>query len=75
MARTVKPVETFIPKTDQTISKLLLTVEEAAHVMSTNRNRIYQMLRDGEIMSVLIGRSRRIPYSALERWIADRISA
>ncbi len=43
--------------------------------MSTNRNRIYQMLRDGEIMSVLIGRSRRIPYSALERWIADRISA
>jgi excisionase family DNA binding protein len=57
------------PPTD-TANKLLLTVEEAARRLSICRAHLYGFLLSGEIQSVCLGRSRRIPVAALEAFIA-----
>jgi excisionase family DNA binding protein len=51
------------------MSKLLLTPNEAAEALSISRSKLYELLARGEVESVLIGASRRIPVSALERFI------
>jgi excisionase family DNA binding protein len=49
--------------------KGLLYPEDAADWLSISRARLYQLLTAGEIESVKIGRSRRIPVQALERFV------
>jgi excisionase family DNA binding protein len=51
-------------------SRLLLTVEAAAELLSVGRTTVYELVATGELASVKIGRSRRIPYQALCRFIA-----
>lgn len=48
----------------------LLTVEEAAARMGCGRTKAYEAVRLNEIESVKNGRLRRIPSSAVDRWIA-----
>jgi excisionase family DNA binding protein len=55
-------------------AKLLLTVEEAAAQLSIGRPKIYQLVMRGDIVSVKIGASRRIPVTALEEFV-ERLSA
>lgn len=50
----------------------LLKIEEAARLLSLGRSKTYQLVMDGAIPSIHIGRSRRIPAAALERWIDQR---
>ena len=54
-------------------SKLLLTVEEAAHLLSIGRSLVYRLVLRQEIVSVKIGRTRRIPLVALETFIARQL--
>lgn len=54
-------------------SKLLLTVDEAAHQLGIARSHLYLLVMHGEIASVKLGRSRRIPVAALERFIVERL--
>ena len=54
------------------MDKGLLKIEEAAHVLSLGRSKTYQLVMEGAIPSIHIGRSRRIPAAALERWIDQR---
>jgi excisionase family DNA binding protein len=49
--------------------KLLLRVEEAAHLLSISRNTVYELLQRGELGSVKIGGCRRIPLDALRTLI------
>ncbi|WP_017972913.1 excisionase family DNA-binding protein [Actinopolyspora halophila] len=58
--------------TDQ--PQTLLTVEQAAHRLAIGRTHMFQLLRNGEIASVRIGRARRIPTDALDAYI-DRLTA
>ena len=51
--------------------QLLLTPEQAAQRLALGRTRVYALLRGGAIESVKIGRSRRIPFRALERYVAQ----
>jgi len=46
-----------------------LTVAEAAAVIKVGRSKTYQMVRSGELPSVKIGRSRRVPARKLQDWI------
>jgi excisionase family DNA binding protein len=46
--------------------KILLTVGEAADRLALGRTFVYQLVTRGEILSVKLGRARRIPVSALE---------
>ena len=51
---------------DTSAPKLLLRVEEAAHMLSLSRKTIYDLVRRGELSSLKIGGSRRIPVTALQ---------
>lgn len=49
--------------------QLLLTVDEAVQRSRIGRTRIFELIKAGEIRSVKIGRSRRIPVRALEEYV------
>lgn len=53
---------------------LLYTIPEAASALRISRTKIYELLDAGEIESVHIGRSRKIPAEALRSYI-DRLRA
>lgn len=55
-------------------TKLLLTVEEAAQQLSVGRPKMYQLVMRGDVVSVKIGASRRIPVTALVEFV-ERLSA
>jgi excisionase family DNA binding protein len=48
---------------------LLLTVEESARELRIARRRVYDLIRDGAIASVKIGKSRRISRTAIEEYV------
>jgi excisionase family DNA binding protein len=48
---------------------LLHTPEAAAGILSIGRSKTYELMESGELESVKIGRSRRIPHDALERFV------
>lgn len=50
----------------------MLTVTEAAALLRIGRNLAYQLVADGEIPSVRLGRLIRIPRSTLEQRIGVR---
>jgi excisionase family DNA binding protein len=53
-------------------SVLLLTVKESAKRLSLARSTLYELVLTGEIASIKIGRSRRIPLDALTAYV-DRL--
>lgn len=50
---------------------LSLTVSELAKVLRIGRNSAYQLVSDGTIRSVLVGRSIQIPRTALMRFLEN----
>ncbi|MGH9421884.1 MAG: helix-turn-helix domain-containing protein, partial [Thermoanaerobaculia bacterium] len=53
-------------------SQSLLTVEEAAAVLRIGRNMCYELIRQGQIPHVRLGRLIRVPRFGLEAWIAQQ---
>ena len=53
----------------QDVVTKVLKVEDLAHMLSIGRNTAYELVRSGKIRSVKIGRSYRIPYSAVEDYL------
>ncbi|MPZ51038.1 MAG: helix-turn-helix domain-containing protein [Dehalococcoidia bacterium] len=49
--------------------KLLLTIDEAAQRLGIGRSHAYVYVMKGEIESVKLGRSRRVPATALENFV------
>jgi excisionase family DNA binding protein len=49
---------------------MLLTVEETASELRIARRRVFEMIRDGRLPSVKIGRSRRVRSSDLAAYVA-----
>lgn len=49
----------------------LLTIVDTARHLGISRSKVYELLADGELPSVRIGRTRRIALAALEEFIAD----
>ena len=52
------------------VEKLLLKPEEAAEVLSIGRSKVYELMGTGELASVRIGASRRIPADALVEFVS-----
>jgi excisionase family DNA binding protein len=52
---------------------LLLKVDEAARLLNLGRSTVYLLMAQGELPSVRIRTSRRIPLAALQTWVNDRI--
>ena len=51
-----------------------LTVPQAAAQLAISRAKLYQLLSNGSIESLTIGRSRRIRVAALDDYIARRVA-
>jgi excisionase family DNA binding protein len=49
--------------------RLLLTVSEAAQLLGIGRSLLYELLADGQVESIHVGRLRRIPTDALADYI------
>ncbi len=67
-------MNTPIPTPQETLEaldrqKLAVTVEEAARLLSLNRTKVYALCTRGELRSLKIGRSRRIPVAALHEYL------
>jgi excisionase family DNA binding protein len=54
--------------------RLLLRPREAAEALGISRSRAYELIASGDLPSVRIGSSVRVPVVALELWIAERTS-
>ncbi|MDQ6849554.1 MAG: helix-turn-helix domain-containing protein [Actinomycetota bacterium] len=54
--------------------KLLHTPEDAARRLGVGRTRLYALMADGQITSIRIGRSRRIPSTALSAYVERLLS-
>ena len=59
---------------EQLDSRLLVTVDEAAHRLAIGRSHVYEQIQRGTLRSVLIGRSRRIVKDDLEAFIEELLS-
>ena len=50
---------------------LLLKVPEVMARLAVGQTKVYELMSSGELRSVKVGRSRRVPTDELERFIAD----
>jgi excisionase family DNA binding protein len=51
------------------MTRLLLTVPEAAAALAISRSKLYELITSGAIASLRIDGSRRVPVSALNDYI------
>lgn len=56
-------------------AKELLTVPEAAELLSLSRTTIYELVANGAFPVIKIGRATRIPTEALRRWVRDQLDS
>lgn len=56
------------------LPKLLMTIDEAAQVLSLSRSLMYDLLMSDQIISIKIGRVRRVPVSALTIYVEHQIA-
>lgn len=50
--------------------KLLHKPEEAAQLLGIGRTKMFELIAEGQIETVQIGRARRVPTQALEDYVA-----
>jgi excisionase family DNA binding protein len=51
--------------------RLLLTAAQAAAALGVSRTKLYELVGDGAVVPLHIGRSVRLPVSELERFVAS----
>lgn len=56
------------------VRPLLVTVTQAAEILAVGRTTIYQLISDGVLSPVRIGRNMRLTLAELERLVSDRIA-
>jgi excisionase family DNA binding protein len=54
---------------------LLLRPAEAARLLGISRSKLYELLMEGEIPTIHIGRSVRIPLAQLRAWVNQQLPA
>ena len=57
-------------KLEEGRQRLLLRPEEVAEVLAIGRTGVFELIRTGELRSVKIGKSRRIPADAVVEYVA-----
>ena len=51
------------------MEKLLLNTTEVAELLGVGRNRVYELIYSGQLASAKLGRTRRIPVSAVRAYV------
>jgi len=59
----------------KTMDRLCYRPGEVAEIVGISRSKAYELLASGEIPSIRIGHSVRVPADALRAYIADRLAA
>ncbi len=63
-------IDLLTPMGGAAVSRLLLTVPEAAEALAISRSKLYELLASGVIASIRIDGSRRIPLTAQEEYVS-----
>jgi prophage regulatory protein len=53
------------------MEKLLLKISDVAKVLNIGRSLSYELITQGQIPSIRVGRCLRVSSEALEKWIKD----
>jgi excisionase family DNA binding protein len=53
------------------MDKLLFTVTEVADALGVGRSKVYELMADGSLYSVKLGRARRVPADAVRRFVDE----
>jgi len=54
---------------------MLLNVAAAAHELGVSRSKMFELIKSGEIPSLLVGpKIRRVPRAALEEYVARKLA-
>ena len=56
-------------------ARLLLTVPETAQVLGLGRTKIYELINDGELEAIHVGRAVRIPTEAISEFVQRKRAA
>jgi len=56
------------PSTD----RALLRAEEVAEILGISRWNAQDLIREGRVPSVMVGKRRRVPVAALHAWVAQQ---
>ncbi len=54
--------------------EILLSVREAARRLAIGRSLLYRLMLERQVLSVKIGRSRRVPVWALDEFVKVKVS-
>ncbi len=57
-----------------TSAPLLLKPPEAARLLSVSRTTVYELAKSGQLKSIRVGRSVRIPESAIAEFIESKLA-
>ena len=55
--------------------RMALRVGEAAEALGISRSRVYELIAQGDIPKIKIGKSVRVPVEGLREWVARRQAA
>jgi excisionase family DNA binding protein len=53
---------------------VLLTIPVAMNRLSISRSSLYELMALGEIVSIKLGRSRRVPSASIDDFVARRVA-
>lgn len=56
------------------MDKLLLRPVEVAEVVGVGRSKVYELISAGELPSIRLGGSIRVPVDQLRRWVDQKAS-
>ena len=56
------------------VERLLYRPAEAAEAIGVSRTRMYELIASGEIPSLRIGGSLRVPVDLLRRWVEQQVA-
>lgn len=56
------------------IRPLCVTIDETADMLSIGRTAVYQLIADGEIEAIKLGKSTRVTIASLDRLLESRSS-
>jgi excisionase family DNA binding protein len=57
------------------MEQLLVRPNEVAELLGLGRSKVYALIASGELPSVKIGKSIRVPVEELRQWVHGRVSA
>ena len=50
---------------------MLFTVEQVAQILGIGRSTVFQLIKNDQIESIRLGRSRRIPVDAMQNYVNE----